>query len=114
MDHAWCPLDERVLMILVDPDEEPDEAAAVKLVTDNTLGFAVWGEGDQWVRPAMVLDARMLRDDEFTADHILAVMAHELAHINERTEDEPTADRIGALILRELGHVGAAKLLEAR
>ena len=112
MDHAWCPLDQRVLMILVNPDEEPDEAAAVKLVTDNTLGFAVWGEDPP--RPAMVLDARMLHDDEFTADHILAVMAHELAHINERTEDEPTADRVGALILRELGHIGAAELLEAR
>ena len=114
MDHAWCPLDKTVLMILVNPDEEPDEAAAIKLVTDNTLGFAVWGEGDEWVRPAMVLDARMLQDEEFTADHVLAVMAHELAHINERTEDEPTADRVGALILRELGHIGAAELLEAR
>ena len=114
MDHAWCPLDKTVLMILVNPDEEPDDPSAIKLVTDNTLGFAVWGEGDEWVRPAMVLDSRMLQDEEFTADHVLAVMAHELAHINERTEDEPTADRVGALILRELGHIGAAKLLEAR
>jgi len=41
-------------------------------------------------------------------------MAHELAHIRERTEDEVTADRVGALILRELGHIAAAKLLESR
>jgi len=97
-------------MIMVNPDEEPEEPAARHLISDNTLAFVMWGD----LSPIMVLDSRMLTDDAFTADHILAVMAHELGHVRENTADEPTADRAGAAILREMGHVDAAVLLESR
>tara|TARA_Y100000310_G_C20089245_1_gene537463 strand:+ start:114 stop:410 length:297 start_codon:yes stop_codon:yes gene_type:complete len=98
-------------MVLVNPDEEPGHPAAQYLVQNNTLAFIMWGED---MFPVMVLDSRMLTDDEYTADHINAVMAHELGHLRMNTTSEPEADSAGAAILREMGHTGAAQLLEAR
>lgn len=100
-----CPLDPTVPVIFVDPSE----LGATRL--DSTHAFAVFGEGID--EPFIVVDKRLLDQDWFTEDHLLVILAHELAHIRSGSENEKLADRIGMLILRRAGHASAWKLHRA-
>ncbi len=90
-----CPLDPSVGVIFVDPTE----LGPTRL--DNTHAFAVFGESVE--EPFIVVDKRLLEQPWFTEDHLMVVLAHELAHILCRSENEKLADRIGMMLLQRAG-----------
>jgi predicted Zn-dependent protease len=90
-----CPLDPSVMVVFVDPTE----LGPTRL--DISHAFAMFGEGiDQ---PLIIVDARLLEQDWFTEDHLMVILAHELAHILCRSENEKLADRVGMILLQRAG-----------
>ena len=100
-----CPLDPTVPVILVDPTE----LGPTRL--DTTHAFAVFGEGIE--EPFIVVDKRLLDQEWFTEDHLLVILAHELAHIRCGSENEKLADRVGMMLLRRAGYASAFRLHRA-
>lgn len=72
------------------------------------LGMAIFG--DDVEMPIIVVDHRK----GLTADHLLAVEAHEVGHVISCSTDEPTAELHAIAILRLAGHHSAADLLVNR
>jgi hypothetical protein len=97
-----CPLDPSVKMVFVDPTE----LGPTRL--DHSHAFAVFGESVE--EPFIVVDERLLGQDWFTEDHLMVILAHELAHILCRSENEKLADRIGMLLLQRAGLGSAYRL----
>ena len=97
-----CPLDPKVMVVFVDPIE----LGPTRL--DHSHAFAVFGESVD--EPFIVVDKRLLELDWFTEDHLMVILAHELAHILCRSENEKLADRIGMMLLRRAGLASAFEL----
>ena len=87
-----CPLDPSVMVVFVDPTE----LGPTRL--DSSHAFAVFG--DDIEDPMIIIDKRLLDQDWFTEDHLMVIMAHELAHILRRSETDKLADRVGMLPLQ--------------
>ncbi len=100
-----CPLDPTVQVIFVDPTD----LGPTRL--DTSHAFAVFGEGID--EPFIVVDKRLLDQDWFSEDHLLVIMAHELAHIRCQSTNEKLADRTGMMILERAGHASAWELHRA-
>jgi len=75
-------------------------------------GFAIMGKGLPF--EAAVVDTRLLKEDWFTNDHLLAIEAHELGHIRMNSVKEAVAEKEGIRLLNVSGHHDAANILIAR
>jgi hypothetical protein len=98
-----CPLDPQVLVMVLEPQPGLDTRFA------RSHAFSVYG--NSVVGPFIVIDARITREPWFTEDHLLVLMAHELAHILRFSPDELQADLLALRLLLEHGHLGAYALL---
>jgi hypothetical protein len=97
-----CPLDPKVMVVFVDPTD----LGPTRL--DVSHAFAVFGESV--AEPFIIVDKRLLDQDWFTEDHLMVILAHELAHILCRSENEKLADRIGMMLLQRAGLSSAFEL----
>ena len=102
-------LDGRTIVIEV---ESHDTGDYVDWLDSRGHGYAIFGEGVQI--PMAVVDGRLLENNWFTKNHLLAVEAHELGHIRMNSDEEEIAELEGIRLLREKGHDVAADLLLAR
>lgn len=100
-----CPLDPRIQVVFVDPTE----LGPTRL--DQSHAFAVFGEGID--EPFIVVDQRLLAEDWFTEDHLMVLLAHEVAHILCRSTNEKLADRVGMILLQRAGYDSAWELHRA-
>ncbi len=98
-----CPLDSQVLVFLVEPEAGLDERF------HSSHAFSVYGNSIPG--PFIVIDASVTRQPWFTEDHLLVLMAHELAHILRFSPDELQADLLALRILLEQGYLSAYALL---
>ncbi len=98
-----CPLDPQVPVLVV----EPEGGLARRF--GQSHAFSVYGNGA--VGPFIVIDASVVRQPWFTDDHLLVLIAHELAHILRHSRDELQADLLALRLLLEHGHLGAYALL---
>jgi len=99
-------LDGRTTVIEI---EDGDKGPLVKMLDNRGHGYAVFGESID--EPLAVVDARLHCHDWFTHDHLLAIEAHELGHINKFSDDESVAEREGIRLLEKSGHLAAADIL---
>jgi hypothetical protein len=98
-----CPLDPEILVFIM----EPEGALTRRFASSHA--FSVYGSGA--TPPFIVIDASLQRRPWFTQDHLLVLIAHELAHILRRSPDELQADLLALRLLLEAGHLGAYALL---
>ena len=98
-----CPLDPEILVLVLEPEGELERRFA------SSHAFSVYGRGV--AGPFIVIDARVRRQPWFTEDHLLVLIAHELAHILRFSPDELQADLLAMRLLLERGHLGAYALL---
>ncbi len=96
-----CPLDPTVVVILIEP-----ETLGVERFR-GSHAFAVYGPDVE--RPFIVIDKRITRESWYTQDHLLVIMAHELAHI-KYGENEELADLAGMQLLEAAGYTSAFAL----
>lgn len=89
--------------------EDGDKGPLVKMLDNRGHGYAVFGEGIE--EPIAVVDGRLYKHDWFTQDHLLAIEAHELGHINKSSNDESVAELEAIRLLNETGNSDAANLL---
>lgn len=89
--------------------EDGDEGYIVDMLNSRENGFAIFGEAVPV--PMAVVDGRLLKEDWFTLDHLLAIEAHELGHIRMKSDEEPVAEREGIKLLLNSGKEEAANLL---
>lgn len=109
MKTRTSTLDGETLIIEI---EEGDDNELVRLLDGpHPNGFAVFGP--EVPVPIAVIDGRILSAG-LTADHLLAVEAHELGHIHENTTEEPVAEQFAVDLLGELGLVEARQILLER
>ena len=109
MDIRISSLDNETFVIQL---EKGDTGPVVDLMNKGENGFAVMGEDVEV--PMAVVDGRLLEEEWFTQDHILAIEAHELGHIRTNSIEEADAEREGIRLLMQGGHFGAAQLLIER
>ena len=64
--------------------------------------------------PTAIVDGRLLRENWFTYNHLLAIEAHELGHIRMESKEESIAEREGIRLLKAAGKKEAADLLIER
>ena len=102
-------LDNSTLVIEIEPG---DTGSIVNFMDIKENGFAVFGEGVEV--PMAVVDGRLFQESWFTADHLLAIEAHELGHIRMDSSEEQVAEREGIRQLEESGRVRAADILKVR
>ncbi len=99
----------QTLVVYIEPG---DSGPMVDMLETRGLGYAVFGEGVDF--PFVVIDQRILEEEGYTNDHLLAIEAHELGHVHEKSNDEPTAEHAGIRLLESSGHHAAAELLRER
>jgi len=92
--------------------EAGDTGPAVDMMDTRENGFAIFGESIEI--PMAVIDGRLLKEEWFTSDHLLAIEAHELGHLRKLSEEETVAEREGIRLLVQAGHSSAAGLLKER
>ena len=93
-----CPMDESVTVII--PEKSDLEYKQVqKEFKGGSHAFTVLGIEDHII----IIDGEAVKEDWFTDDHLLIIMAHELGHLAADTDDEQTADQTGFDILIEHG-----------
>ena len=109
MDIRISALDDETLVVVIEPG---DTGSIVELMDARDNGFAIMGE--DVVIPMAVIDGRLLMEDWFTDDHLLAIEAHELGHIRTGSLEEPIAEREGIRLLDSSGHIAAANILRDR
>ena len=97
MEVLACPYDKSVTVVVVYKEDEEYEAA--RPYFEDNLAFAALGIEPQ----SMVLDGEALKEDWFSEDHLLVIMAHELGHLKNNSCDETEADITGFKILSESG-----------
>ena len=102
METYNCPLDESVTVIEIEADDD----------FHAKFGWACTILGE--TQPVIVVDCLIREEEWFTEDHLLAIFAHELGHIQLQSEDEFKADERGMEILWEATHWEAFDLLLAR
>ncbi len=98
-----CPFDPQILVLVLEP-----EGGLVRRFL-HSHAFSVYGNGV--AVPFIVVDASVLRQPWFTEDHMLALIAHELAHILRFSRDELQADLLALRMLLEHGQLAAYALL---
>ncbi len=109
MRMRFSRLDNRTQVIYV---EHGDTGLHVDTLKTRGLGFAVFGPDVDI--PFAVVDSRILEQEGYTDNHILAIEAHELGHIHEQSDQEPAAERAGIALLEAAGEEAAAQLLRER
>lgn len=109
MQMGISAIDKKTIVVYV---ESGDSGPMVDLLETHGHGYSIWG--DTIEHPIAVIDRRLLKDPDYTEDHMLAIEAHELGHIHKKTDDEPTAELAGIMLLEKLGQNGAAVLLRER
>ena len=92
--------------------EVGDTGPVVDMMNTRENGFAIFG--DAVPVPMAVIDGRLLKEEWFTLDHLLAIEAHELGHLRKLSEEEEVAEREGIRLLAQAGHSTAAGLLKER
>ncbi len=92
--------------------EHGDEGPMVDRLDVQPNGFAIMGEAVPM--SIAVVDGRRMDEEWFTADHLLAIEAHELGHIRMNSEEEPVAELEGIRLLDVAGFNEAAQLLRER
>ncbi len=102
-------LDNETIVIQI---EHGDTGEIVDYMDQNKNGFAIMGEAVDI--PMAVIDGRLLSEDWFTRDHLLAIEAHELGHIRTGSADEVTAELEGIRLLEANDRVTAATILKER
>ncbi len=102
-------LDNETIVIEV---EDGDEGHVVDMLDIRENGYAIFGEGAPV--PMAVVDGRLLKEEWFTNNHLLAIEAHELGHIRMKSEEEPVAELEGIRLLEAGNHWEAANLLYER
>ena len=78
---------------------------------ETSHAFACWEDVPQ---PLILLDKRLFGEDWFTADHLYAILAHELGHIHLKSMDEALCDKFAIELLEGLGLEEAKKMIENR
>ena len=109
MRMSFSQLDNQTPVVYV---ECGDTGIHVDALKSRGLGFAVFGPDVDI--PFAVVDCRILKQEGYTEDHILAIEAHELGHIHEQSDREPVAERAGIALLEAAGEEAAAQLLRER
>ena len=102
-------LDGKTIVIEV---EDGDEGPFVDLLKIRENGFAIFGEAIEI--PMAIIDGRLLKEDWFTFNHLLAIEAHEVGHIITESEEEAIAERKGISLLKASGYDKAAEILIER
>lgn len=98
-------MNEEVTVIIVEKDDK--EYNKARMVFDSgTIAFTTLGSEVK----TMVIDGEVMKEDWFSDDHLLVIMAHELGHIQSNSEDELTADQTGFDILAARGPSTAVSL----
>jgi len=92
--------------------EEGDSGPSVEMFKSHGHGYAIFGE-DVHISMAFI-DGRIRRQDWATEDHLIAIEAHELGHIIEKSNDEQIAERKGIQLLEAGGYDRSAELLKNR
>ncbi len=98
-----CPLDPEILVFIMEPE------GGLERRFELSHAFSVYGSNVPG--PFIVIDARLQRQPWFTEDHLLVLIAHELAHILRFSPDELQADLLAMRLLLEAGYLGAYALL---
>jgi len=101
-----CPLDPNILVFVLEPEGALEQRFA------DSHAFAVYGTGVPG--PFIVIDARLQRQPWFTENHLLVLLAHELAHILRFSPDELQADLLAMRLLLEGGYLEAYAMLRQR
>jgi Zn-dependent protease with chaperone function len=109
MNIRTSTLDGETLVIEI---EDGDTGSVVDLMDARENGFALFGEDIEV--PMAVVDGRLFKKSWFTADHLLAIEAHELGHIRTESIEEPVAEREGIRLLESAGCAVAANILKER
>ena len=109
MEVRTSSLDNSTIVVEI---ESGDTGDLVKLMDQRENGFAIMGPAVE--TPIAVIDARLLQEEWFTPDHLLAIEAHEVGHIRTDSNEEPTAEREGIKLLQLAGHITAANILLER
>ena len=109
MNIKTSTLDNETLVFEV---EHGDVGPMVDRLNIEPNGFAIMGDGLPF--SAAVVDSRLLKEDWFTHNHLLAIEAHELGHIRMNSEKEEVAEKEGIRLLSAAGHHDAADILLAR
>ena len=110
-----CPLDDKVLVLCLDPEKdtfvlaEDSKWGFEMAMFDTSHAFAVWEDVPQ---PLILLDIRLFWEDWFSADHLFILMAHELGHINNKSLDEDLCDDYALELLKRHGLTEAVELFE--
>lgn len=102
-------LDNETIVFEVEPN---DEGPLVERLKEQPNGFAIMGESLPF--SAAVVDGRLMTEEWFTIDHLLAIEAHELGHIRMNSDEELVAEKEGIRLLELSGHDKAAALLYER
>lgn len=109
MNIRASSLDAETLVVVI---EAGDTGPLVDMMNMRENGFAVMGEAVEV--PMAVIDSRLLTEDWFTSDHLLAIEAHEVGHIKTNSTEEPVAEREGIRLLEKAGMYAAAEILKLR
>ena len=113
--HFLCPLDEKVLVLLLDRrvdrfEMPPDSKWHFDMgMFETSHAFAVWEDVPQ---PLILIDKDIFQQEWFSADHLFVILAHEIAHIHLKSLDEDLCDGYAMGILRKHGLTTAAQFLE--
>jgi hypothetical protein len=89
-----CPLDESVTVVIPEKTDAEYKQVQEKFKEGN-VAFTILGTEEK----AIIVDGEALKEDWFTDDHLLVIMAHELGHLETNTENELAADQAGFDIL---------------
>jgi len=114
--HFLCPLDEKVLVLLLDKYKDTFELPKDSKwhfemsMFETSHAFAVWEDVPQ---PLILIDKEIFESEWFTADHLFVILAHEMAHIRLRSLDESHCDQMALSILKENDLMDAYELLKS-
>lgn len=92
--------------------QDGDTGTVVDLLDARGHGYAMYGE--DVALPVAVVDGRLRTEKWCTADHLLAIEAHEIGHISMNSIDESVAEWAGIHLLESKGYNEAAQLLRER
>jgi len=98
METFRCPLDKDVVVIIVEKEDTEYEQVSERFKLGDHA-FTILGIDDQ----VIIVDGEVVKEDWFTDDHLVIIMAHELGHLRTNSTDELTADQTGFDILIEYG-----------
>lgn len=112
--HFLCPLDEKVLVLLLDKYKDTFELPKDSKwhfemsMFETSHAFAVWEDVPQ---PLILIDKEIFESEWFSADHLFVILAHEVAHIRTQSLNEELCDQMALDILKEHGLTEAHALL---